>query len=129
MYYFQLIRFAKEMTIWMLGGLDGSLDVLLMAPIQRVAHYQLVLSDINFEIKKAINAAADGETELTKEQMEKAAFMKDALNLSSNLAQYVDDMMDAGKIQAYPVSVKIAYFVIYNVILSLLLTAKLSDSL
>ena len=108
MYYFQLVRFAKEMT--------SSLDMLLMAPIQRVARYQLVLRDVCKSMDKAAKAAKDGGIELTKEQKEKALFMKHAFDLSLGLAQYVDDMMDAGKIQAYPVSVNIAHFVTYNVI-------------
>ena len=109
MYYFQLVRFAKEMT--------SSLDMLLMAPIQRVARYQLVLRDVDKAMGKATKAAKDGGIELTKEQKEKATFMKHALDLSLGLAQYVDDMMDAGKIQAYPVSERLAYFVTYKVIL------------
>ena len=43
--------------------------------------------------------------------------MKHAFDLSLGLAQYVDDMMDAGKIQAYPVSEHLEYFVTYKVIL------------
>ena len=78
--------------------------MLLVSPVQRICRYQLVLSDVDKTINKATNAAKEGGIELTQQQKQKIAFIKDALRLSLDLAGYVNDIMDAQKIQAYPVS-------------------------
>ena len=75
-----------------------------MAPISRINRYPLLLAEIDRLCDKAKDAAAREEKSLTDEQKKKAFYIKEALELSVELANYVNDMMEAGKILHYPVS-------------------------
>ena len=77
-----------------------------MAPIQRITRYPLLLSEINSLCDKAKDAAAREGKSLTDEQKKKAFYVKEALELSLELTNYVNDMMEAGKILHYQVSFK-----------------------
>ena len=81
-----------------------NLSALLMAPIQRVTRYPLLLNDINKDITKAKKAADTEGLTLTDEQEKKAIYMQEAYALSLDLCNYVNDMMEAGRILGYPVS-------------------------
>ena len=75
-----------------------------MAPIQRITRHPLLLSEINSLYDKAKDAAAREEKSLTDEQKKKAFYVKEALELSLELTNYVNDMMEAGKVLHYQVS-------------------------
>ena len=75
-----------------------------MAPISRINRYPLLLAEINSLCDKAKDAAAKEEKSLTDEQKKKAFYVKEALELSLDLTNYVNDMMEAGKILHFPVS-------------------------
>ena len=75
-----------------------------MAPISRITRYPLLLAEIVRLCDKAKDAAAREEKSFTDEQKKKAFYIKEALELSVELANYVNDMMEAGKILHYPVS-------------------------
>ena len=77
-----------------------------MAPIQRVTRYPLLLGEINSLCDKAKDVATREGKSLTDEQKQKAFHVKEALNLSLELTNYVNDMMEAGKILHYQVGDK-----------------------
>ena len=74
-----------------------------MSPIQRVTRYPLLLNEINGLYNKAKNAAEAEGKHLTEEQKNKAFWIQEALELSLDLCNYVNDMMEAGRIMLYPV--------------------------
>ena len=74
-----------------------------MSPIQRVTRYPLLLNEINGLYNKAKNAAEAEGKHLTEEQKKKAFWIQEALELSLDLCNYVNDMMEAGRIMLYPV--------------------------
>ena len=74
-----------------------------MAPIQRVTRYPLLLNDINNLYKRAKNAAEAEGKQLTEEHKKKMYWIQEALDLSFDLCNYVNNMMEAGRIMQYPV--------------------------
>ena len=96
MSYFQLVRYATKMK--------QSLEMLLVSPVQRICRYQLVLSDVEKSMNKAVNAAKEEGIEIPQQQKRNHAVIKEAFKLALDLAGYVNDIMDAQRIQNYPVS-------------------------
>ena len=95
MFSLQLVKYATKTKHY--------LSTLLMAPVQRVTRYPLLLKTINELYDKAKAVAAREGKSLTFEQKKKAFYIKEAYDLSLELANYVDDMMEAGKILHYQV--------------------------
>ena len=75
-----------------------------MSPVQRVTRYPLLLNDINKLCQRAKDAAEREGKQLTEEQTKKTFWIQEALDLSFDLANYVNNMMEAGKIMQYPVA-------------------------
>ena len=76
-----------------------------MAPIQRITRYPLLLTEIDGLCDKAKDVAVKEGKSLTCEQKKKAFYIKEALDLSLELTNYVNDMMEAGKIASYQVNI------------------------
>ena len=81
---------------------DGlmTIDTELAEPILRITRYPLLLGDIRNIFAKA-NVEA---RELSKKQKDTLAVLKESHDLSQVFAQYVNDVMNAGRIGNYPVS-------------------------
>ena len=69
------------------------IDSIMMTPIQQITRYGLLLRDA----AKNFHKAGDSDCEYA---------IKTALNLASEIADYSNDMMTAGKINNFPVSFK-----------------------
>ena len=74
-----------------------------MAPVQRVTRYPLLLNEINGLYTKAKSIAETEGKSFTIEQEKRVYYISEALKLSLELCDYVNDMMEAGKILHYPV--------------------------
>ena len=96
MFSLQLVRYATNTK--------HNISTLLMAPVQRVTRYPLLLETINNLCDKAKAVAAKEGKSLTVEQKKKAFYVKEAWDLSLELTNYVNDMMEAGKILHYQVN-------------------------
>ena len=99
MLYLQLVRMAKN--------IKHNISALLMAPVQRITRYPLLLNEIERLYAKAKDIAEEGGKNLTSEQEGKVFFIKEASLLALDVANYVNDMMEAGKILGYPVSIRV----------------------
>ena len=95
MFSLQLVRYATDTKL--------NISALLMAPVQRVTRYPLLLDTINNLCEKGKAVALKEGKSLTVEQKKKAFYVKEALDLSHELTTYVNDMMEAGKILHYQV--------------------------
>ena len=91
----QKLRYSKS--------IKHSLSALLMGPIQRITRYPLLLSEINGLYNKAKVASEAEGIQLTTNQKKNIFYIQEALKLSLDLATYVNNMMEAGRIMEYPV--------------------------
>ena len=74
-----------------------------MSPIQRITRYPLLLSEISALYNKAKVASEAEGIQLTENQKKNMFYIQEALSLSFDLATYVNNMMDAGRVMEYPV--------------------------
>ena len=91
----------------MAKNIKHNISALLMAPVQRITRYPLLLNEIERLYTKAKDIAEEGGKNLTSEQEGKVFFIKEASLLALDVANYVNDMMEAGKILGYPVSIRV----------------------
>ena len=80
--YFAVLRLKK--------GFDQSLSPLMMTPVQQVTRYQLLLS----EIEKNLRLSGDEET---------ADDVKKAFEIAHEIVEYANNMMTAGRINGFNV--------------------------
>ena len=85
-------------------SLKGRITTQLMAPIQRITGYPMLLGEICELYDSAENDADTVGISLTKEQTRTQKYCYEALGLSRALVDYTNKMLIANRITGYAVS-------------------------